>query len=119
MWPGVADDLDLDARPVERVAVLDGAVVHAGLGGARLRPDHLAVISRLQRRDAFDVVEVLVGDEDVAERPAALLQRGDDRIGVGRVDRGGLAALRIVQEHREIVGLRLMNWATSSFGMKD
>ncbi len=33
-----------------------------------------------------------------------ILQVGDDRVGVGRVDRHRLAALRFVQEHGEIVG---------------
>ena len=98
------DDADIGARPVEAVAVGDRAAVHAGLGGALCRADHLAIVGGLQRGDTLDVVEVLVGDEDMREPPAARLQLLDDRIGVGRVDRGGGAASGFVQEHAEIVG---------------
>ena len=60
-------------------------------------------IARAQRRQALDVVGVMMGDERVGERPALRLGRGDDRLPVRRVDRGGRAGGGIVDQDAVIV----------------
>jgi hypothetical protein len=58
----------------------------------------------LQHRDAFDMVGVMMGDENFGQGPAAPPRRLLDRLGVGCVDRGGLAGRRVVNEITVIVG---------------
>jgi hypothetical protein len=45
-----------------------------------------------------------MGGEDVADRPAATVRSGDDGIGIGGVDGGGVAGLGIMNKHAEIIG---------------
>ena len=55
---------------------------------------------------AGGVVVVMVGGEDMGQHPALLVQRRQQLLGVGRIDRGGRLGLRIVDEHAVIVAPR-------------
>ena len=59
---------------------------------------------RLQHRQALHMVAVVMGDEDVGERPAAIVEGRFDGAGIGGIDGGGLARLDIVHEIAVIVG---------------
>ena len=59
---------------------------------------------RDQRRDAVDMVPVVVGDQDVGQAPAARCQFGLDGLGVGHVDHGGGPGLGIMQKEGIVVG---------------
>ena len=60
-------------------------------------------IARAQRRQALDVVGVVMGDQRVGERPALRLGRGDDRLPVRGVDRRRRAGVGIVHQDAVIV----------------
>ena len=53
----------------------------------------------------------MVGHQDMGQHPALVVQRREQLLGVGRVDRGGRLGLRVVDEHAVIVaaGRKLMN----------
>jgi len=53
-----------------------------------VRRDHTAVVFLLQLGDAADMVAMMVGDENIGQRPALALQRLDDGASLRRVDRG-------------------------------
>ena len=57
----------------------------------------------LSGSDAVGVVGMMVGDEDVGQRPAAAVGGRFDGGGVGRVDGGGLAGRLVVREIADIV----------------
>ncbi len=59
---------------------------------------------RFEDGNTLDVVAVMMGDENVRQRPAAMVQRRLDGPGIGRVDRGGLARFEIVHEITVIIG---------------
>ncbi len=59
----------------------------AGVGGGA---DHPGAGFLADARHAVDVVAVVMGDQDQVQAPAALLQRRQDRRGLGGVDQGGL-----------------------------
>lgn len=58
---------------------------------------------RFDRRNAVDMVAVMMGDQDVAERPARLFERSKDRFGFACVDRGGRARRFIMEKKAEII----------------
>ena len=103
VWPGVSITLPVNLptvtlSPSRTVWSTAGIVV-----GFRRRRHHAAFVFVLQRRDAAGVVGVMVGDQDIGELPAGGLERGLDRRRLGRVDGGGRAALRVMQQHPVIV----------------
>jgi hypothetical protein len=53
------------------------------LGGLVVGGDDPAIIFLLQLGDAADMVVMVVGDEDIRQRPALALQRLDDRAASG------------------------------------
>ena len=55
-------------------------------------------------RDALDVVAMMVGHEDVGQRPAPLAEDGLDDLCVGSIDRGGAPGFEVVHEVAKIVG---------------
>ena len=102
VWPGVSITLPdslptLTLSPSRTVSSTNG--YFAGLR----RRDHAAAVFLLQRRDAVGVVGVMMRHQDVGELPAVGLQRGLDRRGFRRVDRGGGAGRRVVEQHAVIV----------------
>ena len=69
-------------------------------------PTMMQPVSGLQTLVAGGVVAVVMGDEDVGERPALFVERREHRIGVGSVDRGRGPGFRIVNQHAVIVAAR-------------
>ena len=49
----------------------------------------LQPVMRLTMAVARGVVVMMMRGEDMRERPALLMQRGEQLLGVGRIDRGG------------------------------
>ena len=94
----------------QQVADLDdvaigGAQIDIGdLRGLVVRGDDAAAIFLLQLGDAADMVVMMMGDQDVGERPALALQRLDDGAGFRRVDRGGRLRRGVMDQIAEIVG---------------
>ncbi len=77
------------AAHLDDVAI-DGAQIDIGdLGGLVVGGDDPAIILLLQFGDAADMVVMVMGDENIRQRPALALQRLDDRAGFRRVDRRG------------------------------
>ena len=73
---GRLDDVDRVAAKLEAVAIAIG-VVEAGNGDRLVeRADDLAAELLLQRQIAFDMVGVMMGGEDVGDRPAAARRSG-------------------------------------------
>ena len=58
---------------------------------------------RLQRRNAADMVGMMMGDQDIGEFPTGGLQRADHRRGVGSIDCGRGACRGIVDQHAVVV----------------
>ena len=73
-------------------------------GGLVVGPDHATAVFLLQLGDAADMVAVMMGDENIRQRPALALQRLGNRPRFGRVDRGGRPGRGIVNQVAEIVG---------------
>ncbi len=69
-----------------------------------MRCDHAAVIFLLQLGDAADMIAVVMGDQDIGQRPALALQRLDDWRSLRRIDRGGRLGRGVVDQIAEIVG---------------
>ena len=73
------------------------------LGGLVVGANDPAIIFLLQLGDAADMVVMVVGDENIRQRPALALQRPDDGAGFRRVDRCGGLGCGIVDQIAEIV----------------
>ena len=73
-------------------------------GGLVVRRHHAAIVFLLQFGDAADMVAVMVGDQNIRQRPALALQRLDDGGGFRRVDRGGRLGRGVVNQVAEIIG---------------
>jgi hypothetical protein len=58
---------------------------------------------RFEFTDAGSVIGVMVRHQDIGEPPPGLFERRLDRRGLGGINRGGGAALGIVQQNAEIV----------------
>jgi hypothetical protein len=65
--------------------------------------NHAALVFLFQLGDAADMVAVVMGDENIRQRPSLALERPDDGAGFRRVDRGGRLACGVVNEIAEIV----------------
>ena len=65
--------------------------------------NHATIIFLLQLGDTADVIAVVMGDEDIRQRPSLALQRRDDRTSFRRVDRGGGFGGGIVNQITEII----------------
>src|SRR5262249_7039305 len=64
---------------------------------------HATAMMLLQLSDAAGMVAMMVGDQDIAELPAGLLERRFHRRRLARIDGGGGAARLVMDEHTEIV----------------
>jgi hypothetical protein len=82
----------------------DAQIDIGDLGGLVVRGDHAAIVFLLQLGDAADMVAVMMGDQNIRQRPALALQRLDDGRGFRRVDRGGRLGRGVVDQIAEIVG---------------
>ena len=69
-----------------------------------MRGDDAAIIFLFQLGDAADMVAMVMGDQNIRQRPALALQRLDDGAGFRRVDRSGCPGFGIVDQIAEIVG---------------
>ena len=86
------------------IALADAQVDICDPGGPVMRSDHATVVFLLQLGDAADMVAVMMGDENIGQRPALALQRLENRPCFRRVDRGGRTGRGIVNQVAEIVG---------------
>jgi hypothetical protein len=86
------------------VAVADAQIDIGDCRGLVVRRDDAAAIFLLQLTDATDMVVVVVGDEDIRQRPALPLQCPDDGSGLRRVDRSRRLGGWIVDQIAKIVG---------------
>ena len=68
-----------------------------------MRRQDPAAIFLLELGDAADMIAMMMGDQDVGELPALLLQRLDDGAGLRRIDRGGGLRGGIVDQIAEII----------------
>ena len=114
VWPGVSSTRTSCAPNLKRVALADLLVDAGHLGRLAARPDDRALGLGLERQVAVGVVGVVVGGQNMRERPALVLQRGGHRLGVGRVDGGReppsasrISTPIIVGEARKLVNLEL------------
>src|SRR3954469_10073024 len=89
---------------LDDIAVADAQIDICDFRGLVVRRHDPAAIFLLQLTDAADMVVVVVGDEDIRQRPALLLQCPDDGSGLGRVDRSRRLGRGIVDQVAEIVG---------------
>ena len=101
---GRADDEKRGGAERHHIVGRHSVIESEDLFGLGARPGDGDVEVGLQHRQAFDVVAVVVGDEDVGQRPAAMVEGGLDGAGIGRIDRGGLARFDVVHEIAVIVG---------------
>jgi len=69
-----------------------------------VRGDHASAEFLLQLGDAADMVAMMMGDENVGQRPALVLQRLEDGRCLRGIDRGGRPGRGVVNEVTEIVG---------------
>ena len=104
VWPGVSITRACERADFHGVALADGFIDQRDALRFVARRDDAALVRFLQLRDAAGVVAVMVRHQDVGQPPAGPLERRFDRRRLGRIDRGGRAACRIVDEHAEIVG---------------
>ena len=79
------------AGEVIGIALGDGDVHIGDPGGLGLGTDQRGAVLRLQRLVAVDMVGVVVGVEDMGQRPAALGQGRLDRRRLARIHHGGRA----------------------------
>ena len=103
VWPGVsmtrassAPTFTLSPSPTVSSTC---AMRCASSRGATTR--HLCL--RFEFADAGGVIGVVMGDQNIGEPPAGFFQRRLDRSGFRRVDRRRGAALRVVDQHAEII----------------
>ena len=92
------------AADLHDVALADAQIDVGDPGGLVVRRDHPAAVFLLQLGDAADMVVMMMGDQDIGQRPALALQRLDDGGCFRRIDRGGRLGLGIVNQIAEIVG---------------
>ncbi len=86
------------------IALADAQVDICDPRGLVVGSDHATAVFLLQLGDAADVVAVMMGDENIRQRPALALQRLGNRPRFRRVDRGGRPGRRVVNQVAEIVG---------------
>ena len=109
------DHLPLDAADLDRVAFLDLSVDGRDRAGLLGWAENGAAGHALNDGVAGGMVVMMVGREDVRQHPALVVQRGEQLLGVRRIDRCGRLARRVVDQDAVIVaaGRELMN---SQFG---
>lgn len=103
---GVAGGLDHPDRPVaegEFVTVAHRAVYARNRRRLVAWADDLAAVFLLQREIGLDMIAMVMGCEDMGDRPPALLRRLDDGIEFRRVDRRRLPGLRAMEKYAEVV----------------
>ncbi len=61
-------------------------------------------VGLFELKDSIGVVGVVMGNQDVSQHPAALVQDPPDGGSVGRIDGGGLAGVTVMEQHAIIVG---------------
>ncbi|MDT4864872.1 hypothetical protein FQZ97_996460 [compost metagenome] len=106
MAQGMAGDLEyleLESQDAHHIAVHQGLVT----GGDRfpLRAKHPGAAGRFQLGDTADMVAMVVGDQDVGQRPVGMgLQPGQHRRGVTGVDHRAAAGCGVLQQPEVVVG---------------
>ena len=94
---------EIDRTDGDRFARADQHIEPLDLVGFGARACHFGPIGGDEPGYALDMVDVMMGDENVAQSPAARAQRRFDGLGVRRIDRSGLAGHRIVDEVAVVV----------------
>ena len=74
---------------LDDVALLHPHIDQRNFRGLVVRRNDAAIGLLLQFTDAADMIAVMVGHQDIGQRPALALQRLDDRGCLRRIDRGG------------------------------
>ncbi len=103
VWPGVSMTPAFERADLHRVALADCLVDMRDALRFVARRDDAAFVVRLKLADAGGVIAVVMRHQNIREPPAGLFERGLDRSGLRRVDGRRRAALRIVNEHAEII----------------
>src|SRR5215218_8127777 len=115
-------------HPHQEIADLDDVAMTGAqidIGDWRLlvvRSDDAAIVFLLQFSNPADMVVVVMGDQDIGQRPSLALQRLDDWAGFGRIDRSGRPGRGIVDQIAEIVveavkGANFRGHGISTYGM--
>ena len=99
LYNGKPDRADGDHIALAHIMIDAG---NAALVGQRRAHAHVWIL-RAQLRHAADMVVVMVGEQNIGERPALLRQRRQNGGGFRRVDSGCRAGRAVVQEHAEII----------------
>src|SRR6266850_8112995 len=101
--PGCFQHANLMAAEAETVS-FGNALVDAGYMVRFLfRPDDDASCLVLQGAVTCRMIAVMMGSENMGERPSLFVQGAADRVGIGCVDGCGHPELIIVDKHAEIV----------------
>src|SRR5687768_10060954 len=93
------DHLDRMPGEGELSAIAEGEAETGNLVGLVLGTGNLDIEALLQCKVRLDMVLVMMGREDVGQRPAAPLERIEDGLLLRRIDRGGPAGFRVMQQH--------------------
>ena len=101
--PGVSVTTNLVAAETETIAALHGLVEPRNGPGVVGGSDNSRAGALLDLGVAAGVVAVMMGGEDVAELPAALLEGGGNGAGMGDIDRRGKPGVGIVHQNAEVV----------------
>ena len=84
------DDMGGDVADMDDVAFVQLRIERTDARGLLGRSDDPQLgKARLQSGNALGVVGVMVGDQEIGQLPAIGRRRGDDGVGVGRIDRRG------------------------------
>ena len=103
--PGRLDDLGLERAHAHDIVFLDLDVEAIDPMRVLFRADDAGVRKpRLQLGNALRMIGVVMCDQNVRERPAVLLERGENRAGFRGVDGGRGFRGWVVNENTEVVG---------------
>src|ERR1700732_1992530 len=102
--PRNLDDFCFERAGYDPVTLAYREVKAADLGGLLGRADDArAGIFRLQSGDALNMIDMMMGDQNIGQFPLTRGERGQARPRLGRVDRRRRTCVRIVDEHPEII----------------
>ena len=101
---GCLPDIGAQVADIDVMPFLDVKVGVRQRRAGLFRGDHARLVAGDQGRNALDVIEMAVGDENGIQRPPAPGEGGFDGPGIGRIDRRHRARDGITDEHAIIVG---------------